>query len=162
MACTAQPVSLAHLHNSTWLYVSIRQATSQVQQLALYRPPTALAHQLLEILAVHLALQQFWPLLLDKHVFVCTDNTHCGCLIHQPTGRSTIMLHVTTHLPSPLLESDAAQVAARRPRSGGTQSCGQPPEMYKRHRQNSPSAFSGSTVTLWSYDNTFCMQRKLK
>ncbi len=58
------------------------------------------------------------------------------------------MLHVTTHLPSPLLESDAAQVAARRPRSGGTQSCGQPPEMYKRHRQNSPSAFSGSTVTL--------------
>ncbi len=29
-----------------------------------------------------------------------------------------------------------------------------------KDRQNSPSAISGSTVTLWSYENTFCTQRK--
>ncbi len=32
MAHTAQPVSLAHAHNSTWLLDSVRQATSQVQR----------------------------------------------------------------------------------------------------------------------------------
>ncbi len=32
VACAAQPVSLAHAHNSTWLHDSVRQATSQVQR----------------------------------------------------------------------------------------------------------------------------------
>ncbi len=32
VACAAQPVSLAHAHNSTWLRDSVRQATSQVQR----------------------------------------------------------------------------------------------------------------------------------
>ncbi len=35
--------------------------------------------------------------------------------------------------------------------------------MYKKkHCRNSPSAISSSTVTLWSYENTFCMQKKKK
>ncbi len=46
-----------------------------------------------------------------------------GCLIHQLAGRSTIMPHVTVHLPSPPLESYTAQIAARCPHSGGAQSC---------------------------------------
>lgn len=29
----------------------------------------------LELLAVHLALRQYQPLLLDKHMLVCMDNT---------------------------------------------------------------------------------------
>ncbi len=48
---------------------------------------------------------------------------HCGCLVHQPAGRSTITPHVTARPPSPPLESHAAQIAARCPHSGGAQSC---------------------------------------
>ncbi len=33
---------------------------------------------------------------------------------------------------------------------------------YERHRQNGPSAISGSAVMLWRYENTFCTQRKQK
>ncbi len=36
------------------------------------------------------------------------------------------------------------------------------PRKYERHRQNSPSAISGSTVILWCDEDTFCMQRKQK
>ncbi len=42
---------------------------------------------------------------------------------NQLAGLSTIMSHVITRLPSPPLESEAAQVAARRPHPGGAQSC---------------------------------------
>ncbi len=48
---------------------------------------------------------------------------HCGCLIHQPAGRSTITPHVTANPPSPPLESHPAQIAAHGPHSGGAQSC---------------------------------------
>ncbi len=41
---------------------------------------------------------------------------HCGCLVHQPVGRSTIT-------QSPLLESHTAQIAVRCPHSGEAQSC---------------------------------------
>ncbi len=47
----------------------------------------------LELWAVHLALRQFRPLLLCKHVLVRTDNTRC--LVNQPAGRYTITPHVT-------------------------------------------------------------------
>ncbi len=49
---------------------------------------------------------------------------HFGCFIHQPAGRSSITLHVTTRPPSLPLESDVAQVAACHPHSGGAQSHG--------------------------------------
>ncbi len=48
---------------------------------------------------------------------------HCGCFVHQLAGLSTITSHVTTRPSSPPLESDAAQIAARRPHPGGAQSC---------------------------------------
>ncbi len=35
-------------------------------------------------------------------------------------------------------------------------------EKYERHRQNSPSAISGSIWMLWRDENTFCTQRKYK
>ncbi len=50
---------------------------------------------------------------------------HCGCLIHQLAGLSMIMSHITTHLPSPPLESDAGQVTTCHPHTGGAQSCSQ-------------------------------------
>ncbi len=50
---------------------------------------------------------------------------HCDRFVHQPAGLSTIMSHVTTHSPSPPLESDVAQVAAYHPHSGGAQSFSQ-------------------------------------
>ncbi len=48
---------------------------------------------------------------------------HCGCLVHQPAGRSMITPHVTARPPSRPLESDAAQIAVCRPHSRGAQSC---------------------------------------
>ncbi len=54
----------------------------------------------LELWTVHLALRQFRPLLLGKHV------------------------HVTAHPPSPPLESHAGQVTARCPHPGEAQLCG--------------------------------------
>ncbi len=77
----------------------------------------------LELLAVHLALRQFRPLLLGKHVLVRTDNTAAVSYINR-MGGYTITPHVTARLPSPPLESHAAQIAARCPHSGGAQSCG--------------------------------------
>ncbi len=46
-----------------------------------------------------------------------------GCLVHQLAGFSTITLHVTTHPPSPPLESETEQDAAYCPHPGGAQSC---------------------------------------
>ncbi len=48
---------------------------------------------------------------------------HCGCLVHQPAGRSTITPYVTARPPSRPLESDAAQIAVCRPHSRGAQLC---------------------------------------
>ncbi len=36
----------------------------------------------------------------------------------------------------------------------------QGPEKYEKYRQDTPSAISGSIVTLWSDENTFCMEKK--
>ncbi len=47
----------------------------------------------------------------------------CDCLVHQPARLSMIMSHVTTHPPSPPLESNLAQVAACHPQPGGALSC---------------------------------------
>ncbi len=38
----------------------------------------------------------------------------------------------------------------------------QGPEMYEKHRQDTPSAISGSIITLWSDEKTFCMEIKQK
>ncbi len=89
----------------------------------LWTGPRLLWHiNCLELLAVHLALRQFRPLLLGKHVLV--RRQHCGCVVYQPDGGYTITPHVTARPPSPPLESHAAQIAARCPHSGGAQSCG--------------------------------------
>ncbi len=66
---------------------------------ALDRAPTALAHQLPRQWAVHLALQQFRPLLLGKHVLVCTDNTAAVSYINRLGGiRSHRMSQLARHL----------------------------------------------------------------
>ncbi len=70
---------------------------------ALDRAPTALGHQLPRAMGSALALQQFRPLLLGKHVLVL-HGQHYGCLVHQPAGRYTITPHVTARPPSPPLE----------------------------------------------------------
>ncbi len=70
---------------------------------------------------VHLALRQFRTTAIRQ---ACAGpyGQHCGCLVHQPAGRSTIAPHVTACPPSPPLESHAAQIAARCPHSRGAQS----------------------------------------
>ncbi len=66
---------------------------------ALDRAPTALAHQCLELWAVHLALRQFRPLLLGKHVLVRTDNTAAVSYINRLGGiRSHRMSQLARHL----------------------------------------------------------------
>ncbi len=77
----------------------------------------------LELWAVHLALWQFRPLLLGKHMLVRTDNTAAVSYINWLGGiRSTP--HVTARPPSPPLESHAVQVTARCSHPGEAQSCG--------------------------------------
>ncbi len=55
----------------------------------------------LELWTVHLALPQFWPLLLGKHVLFCTDNTAAVSYINRLGGiRSHRMSQLTCHLKS--------------------------------------------------------------
>ncbi len=59
----------------------------------LWTGPRLLWHiNCLELWTVHLALPQFRPLLLGKHVLVRTDST-AAVLIYKPVGRYTITLH---------------------------------------------------------------------
>ncbi len=66
----------------------------------LWTGPRLLWHiNCLELLAVHLALQQFWPLLLGKHVLVRTDNTAAVSYINRMGGiRSRCISQLTRHL----------------------------------------------------------------
>ncbi len=66
----------------------------------LWSGPRLLWHiNCLELLAVHLALRQFRPLLLGKHVLVCTDNTAAVSYINRMGGiRSRRMLQLARHL----------------------------------------------------------------
>ncbi len=89
---------------------------------ALDRASTALAHQLPRAVGSALALRQFWPLLLGKHVLVRTDNTAAVSYINRLGGIRSH--HVTARLPSPPLESHAVQVTARCSHPGEAQSCG--------------------------------------
>ncbi len=85
---------------------------------ALYRAPTALAHQLPR---VHLALRQFRPLLLGKHVLVHTDSTAAVSYINRLGG---IRSHRISQLAHHLLLWSHTQVTARCPHPGEAQSCG--------------------------------------
>ncbi len=71
------------------------QATS-----GLWTGPRLLWHiNCLELWAVHLALRQFRPLLLGKHVLVCTDNTAAVSYINRLGGiRSHRMSQLARHL----------------------------------------------------------------
>ncbi len=66
----------------------------------LWTGPRLLWHiNCLELLAVHLALRQFWPLLLGKHVLVRTDNTAAVSYINRMGGiRSRRMSQLARHL----------------------------------------------------------------
>ncbi len=89
--------------------------------LGLWTGPRLLWHiNCLELWAVHLALWQFRPLLLGKHVLVRTENT---AAVHQLAGRYTITLLVTACPPSPPLESQAVQFTARCSHPVEAQSC---------------------------------------
>ncbi len=95
------------------------QATS-----GLWTGPRLLWHiNCLELWAVHLALRQFRPLLLGKHVLVCMDNTAAVSYINRLGG---IRSHRMSQLarPSPPLESHAIQDTACCSHPGGAQSCG--------------------------------------
>ncbi len=89
----------------------------------LWMGPRLLWHiNCLELLAVHLALRQFRPLLLGKHVLVRTDNTAAVSYINRMGGiRSRRMSQLAAISSSGVT---AAQIAARCPHSGGAQSCG--------------------------------------
>ncbi len=68
--------------------------------LGLWTGPRLLWHiNCLELWAVHLALRQFRPLLLGKHVLVCTDNTAAVSYINRLGGiRSHRMSQLARHL----------------------------------------------------------------
>ncbi len=72
---------------------------------------------------MHLALWQFWPLLLGKHVLVHTDNTAAVSYINRLGGIRSHRI-VTARPPSPPLESHAVQVTAHCSHPGEAQSCG--------------------------------------
>ncbi len=77
---------------------------------------TALAHQLPRAAGSASGLASV-PGTAVRQACVGSYGQHCGCLVHQPSGRSTITPHVTARPPSPPLESDAAQIAVRHPHS---------------------------------------------
>ncbi len=90
---------------------------------ALDRAPTALAHKMPSAVGSASGFAAV-PATAVRQARVGPHWQHWSCLIHQPTRRSTITSHVTTRPPSPPLQSDAAQVNAHHPHSGGAQSCG--------------------------------------
>ncbi len=83
---------------------------------------TALAHQLPRAVGSASGLAAVSATAV-RQACVGPYGQHCGCLVHQPAGRSMITPHVTARPPSPPLESHAAQIAVRCPHSGGAQSC---------------------------------------
>ncbi len=87
------------------------------------RASTALAHQLPGVSASASSLGAV-PAAAAWQACVGPQRQLCTRFIHQPAGRSMIMSHVTTRLPSPPLESDMAQVTVCCLHSGGAQSCG--------------------------------------
>ncbi len=88
----------------------------------LWTGPRLLWHiNCLELLAVHLALRQFRPLLLGKQLLVRTDNTAAVSYINRLGGlRSRRMSRLARHL---LLWSHTQLRLLRCPNSGGAQSC---------------------------------------
>ncbi len=87
-----------------WAGVPLDQVSRRYMQwagsLGLWTGPRLLWHiNYLELWAVHLALQQFWPLLLGKHVLVRTDNTVAVSYINRLGGiRSHRMSQLARHL----------------------------------------------------------------
>ncbi len=109
--------------------------------IGLWTGPRLLWHiNCLELWAVHLALRQFRPLLLGKHVLVRTDNTAAVSYIN-PAGGYTITPHVTARPPSPPLESHAVQVTACCSHPGAAQTCGP-----TRSHDSSRSPENGDTI----------------
>ncbi len=70
---------------------------------------------------------------------------HCGCLVHQLAGRSTIKPNVTTRLLCPVapasypLESDVAQIAACHPHSRGAQTTAHVPWRMATPSRDNPA-----------------------
>ncbi len=85
-----------YLSRSLWL----KQRTVGQAASSLWTGPRLLWHiNCLELLAVDLALRQFRPLLLAKHVLVCTDNTAAVSYINWLGGlQSCHMSQFTRHL----------------------------------------------------------------
>ncbi len=90
---------------------------------ALDRAPTALAHKLPRAVGSAFSLTAV-PATAVGQARASPHGQNCGGLVHQPAGRYTITPHVTARLPSPPLESHAAQVTARCSHPGEAQSCG--------------------------------------
>ncbi len=89
--------------------------------MSLDRAPTALAHQLPKAVGSASSLTAV-PATAVGQACVSPHGQHCGCLVHQPVGRSHRMSQLTP--PSPPLESHAVQVTARCSHPREAQSCG--------------------------------------
>ncbi len=79
--------------------IDLKDAYFHVSILPRQRPRLLWHINCLELWAVHLALRQFRPLLLGKHVLVCTDNTAAVSYINRLGGiRSHRMSQLARHL----------------------------------------------------------------
>ncbi len=98
---------------------------------ALDRAPTALAHKMQVLLAVHLALRQFRPLLLGKHVLVHTDNTEAVSYITDKEVYDHVACHNSPAISSSAVRRGSSQCAPSTFR--GAQSCGRCALMTAQH-----------------------------
>ncbi len=87
---------------------------------ALDRAPAAVAYQLPRV-AGSMACSAPLQNAATREAYTGPLGQHCDRCVHQPPRRSTLPLHVATRPPSPPLESEASEVASRRPRRA--QSC---------------------------------------
>ncbi len=89
---------------------------------ALDRVPVAVAYQLPRVAS---SMARSAPLQRAAARQACTGpyGQHCDRCVHQPPGWSTLPSPVATRPPSPPLESEASEVASRRPYPWRAQSC---------------------------------------
>ncbi|KAL0147058.1 hypothetical protein M9458_057582, partial [Cirrhinus mrigala] len=86
------------------------------------RTSTALAHQLPGV-ASSASRAALLSSDAPPQAHACPHGQHCDRSVHQPSGWSTLPSYVATRPPSAPVESDAAEIAARRSHTSGAQPC---------------------------------------
>ncbi len=102
-----------------WLGGHVQRACSRG---ALDRAPAAVAYQLPRV-ADSMACSAPLQNAATREAYTGPFGQHCDRCVHQPPRRSTLPSHVTTHPPSPPLESETSEVASRRSCPRRAQSC---------------------------------------